>query len=465
MQIIKKLNQAEKHFYRKEKVLGQFFTSYEVADFIVSFASKYINKEKKLACDPACGEGVFLISLNKYGFNPLGVDIDKNVLNFVSQEIKRYVQIGNGLTLDETEKFDLVVGNPPFSSKYGRIKGDILKSFALGKNFSSQAIEILFLEKFIKLCSYGGIVGIILPHGIFSDMRLGYVRDYIKKHLSIIAIISLPRNIFTNKTSSKTCILIGQKTENPDNEQILFAAVEHTQELVRGDIKRKIFAKPGEFLYPEFYLDKNSILDRFPKLKEFKVKIIQGSTKYGNKRKFSTNGIPFISAKNITPLGIDFSKDRKFIEPGSPMDIKRAYVEIGDVVFVRVGVGCIGRVAVITKESEKGIVDDWIYIIRSKDDRLFPSFLAFWLQTSVIQKEIKRLARGVGTITIPISMIKELPIPIPDRNILQESEERYQEIIIKRENGQEYLADKIRREFCMKLEDIFLVVKQKSQKI
>ncbi len=456
MQTIRKSNQEKKHFLRKEKVLGQFFTPYEVADFIVSFASKYISKEKKLACDPACGDGAFLLSLVKHGFEPLGVDIDKNVLNFLSQEIKEYVQIGNGLLLDEERKFDLVVGNPPFSSKYGRVKGDILKNFDLGKRFSSQAIEILFLEKFIKLCSFNGIVGIILPHGIFSDVRLSYVRDYIKRHLSIIAIISLPRNIFSNKTSSKACILIGQKTEKPSNEKILVASVEHIQELIKGDIKRKMYVKPDEFLYPEFYLDKNPALDNFPKLKEFKVEIIQGSTKYGNERKFSTSGIPFISAKNITPLGIDFSKDRKFIKPGSPMDIKRAYVEIGDVLFVRVGVGCIGRVAVVTKESEKGIVDDWIYIIRSKDDRLSPFFLAFWLQTSVMQREIRRLARGVGTITIPISMVKELPIPVPDKDILRESEEKYQEMMLKRENKQEHLAENIKKEFCIKLEDIFL---------
>ena len=44
------------------------------------------------------------------------------------------------------------------------------------------------------------------------------------------------------------------------------------------------------------------------------------------------------------------------------MDYKNAHVEIGNLVFVRVGVGCIGRAAVITSENEKGIADDWIYI-------------------------------------------------------------------------------------------------------
>ena len=59
--------QAILHFNRKEKVYGQFWTPQEVADFIVSFASKQL-KDKRIACDPACGDGVFLRSLKNEGF-------------------------------------------------------------------------------------------------------------------------------------------------------------------------------------------------------------------------------------------------------------------------------------------------------------------------------------------------------------------------------------------------------------
>ncbi|MEO0212802.1 MAG: N-6 DNA methylase [candidate division WOR-3 bacterium] len=458
-----KSHQASKHFSRREKVLGQFFTPSKVAEFIVSFALDYISTSstKKSACDPACGDGVFLSSLIKYGFEPLGVDIDENVINILPENIKKYVQLGNGLTLSEEKKYDLVVGNPPFSSKYGRVQGDILKNFELGQRHSSQAIEVLFLEKFIKLCKENGVIGIILPHGIFSDLKLSYVREYIRNHLSIIAVISLPRNIFKNKrnkTSSKTCILIGEKCQKPSNEKIMFASIDSMDELVKKDIKRKTFATPNEFLYPEFYLERNPALEKFPKLKEFKVEIFQGRAKYGKERLFSSSGIPFISAKTITPFGvIDFSKDRKFIEPGSIMDNKKAYADIGDVVFVRVGVGCIGRTAVITKESEKGIADDWIYIIRNKDPRLSPFYLALWFQTYTIQKEIRRLARGVGTMTIPIALVKELPVPVPDINILKKCEEKYQEIIIAYQNKQNIKAQQIRSEICKELEEYFKI--------
>ena len=453
-----KSNQANKHFSREEKVLGQFFTPPEVAEFIVSFASNYIST-KKLACDPACGDGVFLSSLINHGFEPLGVDIDEDIVHSLPKNIKKYIRVENGLTLNEEKKFDLVVGNPPFSSKYGRVQGDILKIFDLGKKFSSQAVEIFFLEKFIKLCSDNGVIGIILPQGIFSDLRLSYVRKYIREHLSIIAIISLPRNIFRSngiKTSSKTCILMGKKNLKVSQGKIMFASVHSIGELSRKDIKRKTFTIPNEFLYPEFYLEKNQMLNGLPKLKEFNVEIVQGSTKYGDERRFSSTGIPFISAKTITPFGVDFSKDEKFIEPGGIMDNKRAHVNIGDIVFVRVGIGCIGRVSVITKESEKGIADDWIYIIRVEDARLSSFYLSFWIQTSIMQKEIKRFARGVGTMTIPITLIKELPVLVPNNKILRKCEKEYRKMILERENKHYEKAQQIKEEMCKNLEVLLL---------
>jgi type I restriction enzyme M protein len=455
---ISRSQQARKHFARKEKVRGQFFTPPEVADFIVSFAGKYVASGGKIACDPACGDGSFLLSLLKYGFQPLGVDIDEEVIKFLPQKIKGFVIQGDGLLLEEDGKFDLVVGNPPFSAKYGRVKGEILKKFELCKG-PSQAIEILFLEKFIKLCKDGGVIGIILPHGIFSDIRLSYVREYITSNLTLIAVISLPRNIFKareNKTSSKTCILIAKKEKKLHSKEVIFASVDSLNELLTKDIKKMIVAEPQQFLYPEFYLDRNPILEKLPKLRDFKIEIIQGSAIYGEGRKFSSCGIPFISARVVTPYGIDFSKDNKFVESGSLMDKKRAYLEIGDVVFVRVGVGCIGRTAVVTKECEKGIADDWIYIIRNKDSRLSPYYIALWFQTPLIQKEIRRLARGVGTITIPISLVRELPILPCEENVKKKCEEKYKEIIFGRENNDLPKARKIREEILKELEETCL---------
>ena len=84
----------------------------------------------------------------------------------------------------------------------------------------------------------------------------------------------------------------------------------------------------------------------------------------------------------------------------------------------------------ITSENEKGIADDWIYILKVKDKRISPFYLAFWTHT--IQKEIKRLARGVGTVTIPISLLKEISLSLPEQSKLPWYKEMYLKMVNER---------------------------------
>lgn len=158
--------------------------------------------------------------------------------------------------------------------------------------------------------------------------------------------------------------------------------------------------------------------------------IFCGRTEYGEKRRFSDKGLRFISAKVVTPLGIDYTKDeRKFIEPDSPMDKKRAHVKVGDVLFVRVGVGCIGRASVVVNGEDLGVADDWIYIIRVKRDVISPYYLAMFLQTRYGKVQIDKAKRGVGTVTIPQRLLKKIIIPLPSPEIQHEVEKKYKQMI------------------------------------
>ena len=442
--------QAEKHFKRKEKVFGQYWTPYPVAKFIVGFCSKFIDK-KDVLLDPACGEGVFLRAGLEEGFkNVVGIDVDSSVLDVVSENLKDKIIIKNAL--DDTGfegKCDVVVGNPPFSAKYGKVVDKkILEKFELGRNKKSQSIEVLFLEKFVRLVKDDGVIGIILPFGIFANTQLAYVRKFILQNLKILAIISLPRNIFP-KTTSKTCILIGKKGRHEG--KVLMAKVERLGELSNIEKIAKFIEVEGDILYPEYYIDRVELKTQL-KLGDV-VEIRSGATEYGTKRFFVDSGIPFISAKVVTNLGIDFTKDRKFVEPNSIMDKKRARVRVGEILFVRVGVGCIGRTAVIVDKSEEGIADDWIYILRVKDRRVSPFYIAFYLQTETIQKEIRRLARGVGTVTIPQKLLKEIPLVV-DEELNDLAEKVYHEMIDLRKTGNIVEAQKIRKKFLEKIENV-----------
>jgi len=263
----------------------------------------------------------------------------------------------------------------------------------------------------------------------------------------IFAIISLPRNVFPG-TTSKTCVLLGVKGKHEGS--VLMAKIERLSDLSNFEKIAKPVNLEGDVLYPEFYIERISLKTDL-RLGDV-VDVRSGATEYGKRRILSDSGIPFISAKVVTDLGLDFSRDRRFVPPGSVMDKKRARVEVGDVLFVRVGVGCIGRTAVVTDESEKGVADDWLYILRVKDGRVSPYYVAFYLQTETIQKEIRRLARGVGTITIPKSCLQNLPF-VFDERLNEIAKDVYLKMLELRKAGRITEAQVLRRRFLKMLDD------------
>lgn len=75
----------------KKITLGQFYTSEEVADFMVSLSTK--SKEINVL-DSGFGEGVFIQSLLKNGFSNIkGYDIDEENYKIVNDKLGNKINI------------------------------------------------------------------------------------------------------------------------------------------------------------------------------------------------------------------------------------------------------------------------------------------------------------------------------------------------------------------------------------
>lgn len=462
----------ENRSIKKEKLYGQFFTPPLVADFMIRFALTFLDRRER-AIDPACGDGVFLAKLINAGFREVwGVDIDPHVLTMLTVNVKEKAKIlitdalsrGGllGTSIPESY-FDLVVGNPPFSSKYGRVSDTRLLQYELGRGRSSQAIEVLFLERFIQLARKDGVIGIILPEGIFASKSLVDVRKFILKY-RVLAVVSLPRGVFRGSlsTSSKTHILFLKKAPNND-ENVLMIETNSLVELegnIDDFLKRGISVKPQvENLTPRFYLSMNNSINlethgpEVKSLNELVVEIVVGAKKQFVEKACSNNrGIRYISSKVVTHLGLDFTRDARFIKSGSHMDDPRAYVKQGDILFVRVGAGCSGRACVVVDENDFGIADDWIYIIRLKDREYLPYYVAIYMQSKPGRMQIERMKRGVGTVNIPKTELLKLRLPIPPKHVLEKIKEKYIGMVTKLRLGDRVGAEKIFNELLNMVE-------------
>ena len=211
--------------------LGQFFTPREIVEFITGFLhKKNLIPKNALILDPACGSsGILLTARNSETGKIVGYDINERLvrvskMNMVLHGIENY-EINNQsfLKCPDEEIYDVCITNPPFGVE--EKQKDILKEFILGYDKKSCDLEILFIEKILKVLKPGGICGIVLPDGVFNNITSIKLREYILQHSNIIASIDLPENVFKSSgTGCETGILFFRKKENNIESQINFEA-------------------------------------------------------------------------------------------------------------------------------------------------------------------------------------------------------------------------------------------------
>ena len=245
---------------------GQFFTPRNVVNMIIKMIDPDTG-EKIL--DPACGSGGFLVESLRYVWNKLdekaldlgwpeseieaekqkiaiknfrGIDKD----SFLSKVAKAYLAIlGDGRggvhcenSLDQYENwsagtrediqpgsFDIIVTNPPFGKKLAIDSTDILSIYDLGHKWKEddsgaytkggildkQTPQLLFIERCFDLLKDGGRMGIVLLESIFGMPKYQYVVNYIRQKAKILAVVTMPEDLFQPHTHAKCCVLICQK--------------------------------------------------------------------------------------------------------------------------------------------------------------------------------------------------------------------------------------------------------------
>jgi type I restriction enzyme M protein len=217
--------------------LAQFFTPRELVGCVVSMIPP---RATDTLLDPSCGSGGFLVMairsitkrlnvehpnlkseqiqdrINYFASHCLfGCDINDRMVRVAKMNMIMHgdghagIVHTNGLSLKDDlpaqwrddlkdDHFDIIYSNPPFA---GREKDTaILAGFALGKNAQdktrSVSKEVLFIEMIVNLLRVGGRAGLVLPSGVFNNPSMEPLRNFIRKHTQIIALIGLPHLAF-----------------------------------------------------------------------------------------------------------------------------------------------------------------------------------------------------------------------------------------------------------------------------
>lgn len=248
--------------------LGQFFTHRKLVQFMIRMLDI---KPTDVIYDPACGSGGFLVQALKYihdaHFAKLyaGDDLERAVFEYskihlfgteINDRAARTAKLNllmhggfhkgivctNALLADHLAPghflskiapgpVDVIFANPPFAG-FER-DPSVLARFTLGRNASGEPTsvtrEVLFIEKIVSLLRAGGKAAIVIPQGIFTNRSLRRVRDFIRAHSRILAVIELPDWAFIpSGTSVRGSLLFLERSPSPPHSYRLFMKrVEH----------------------------------------------------------------------------------------------------------------------------------------------------------------------------------------------------------------------------------------------
>lgn len=100
------------------------------------------------------------------------------------------------------------IGRDPIAGEMGR-----------SKVRPNRSTEVLFIERCIRLLKPGGRMAIVVPDGVLNNPSLGWLRSYVEGRARLLAVISLPQEVFTSsKATVKTSILFLQRFSLEDEK-------------------------------------------------------------------------------------------------------------------------------------------------------------------------------------------------------------------------------------------------------
>jgi adenine-specific DNA methylase len=255
-----------------EKLRGGFYTPEPIAEFILRWG---INGSSDIdILEPSCGDGVFLEQILKNNFNYRTLTaielneeeaakadkIDLKNKKIINDDFHTYCN-------NTLERFDLVIGNPPyiryqFFDKFQQAEaGDIFIKAGLTYSKLTNAWVSFVVGASLLLKDKGGKIGFVLPAEILQVSFAQQLRRFIAHFYNKINIISFKKLVFPDIQQEVVLLLCEKNERNTHN--IEHIEVRDASELQSLDIarlkspKKKIDFKSNKWTF--YFLEQDEI--------------------------------------------------------------------------------------------------------------------------------------------------------------------------------------------------------------
>ncbi len=219
-----------------EKLRGGYYTPEPIAQFICNWA---IDINTKGILEPSCGDGAFLKEAVKkvMEINP-DINIEHTIVGveLFEEEAKKASIYGTKVVsgdffgyykdyIEGKQKFDVIVGNPPFI-RYQNVDADsreiafhLMRGAGLHPNKLTN-IWLPFLVLSALALSKNGKLGMVIPAELFQVSYAGETRGFLAKFFDRLTLITFQKIVFEN-IQQEVILLLGEKTSNSKGIQVI----------------------------------------------------------------------------------------------------------------------------------------------------------------------------------------------------------------------------------------------------
>lgn len=124
---------------------------------------------------------------------------------------------------------------------------------------------------------------------------------------------------------------------------------------------------------------------------------------------YYSEGIPFVTQKNITPSGFDLTNTKRISLQDHEKFYKRSNVEYGDIIIAMIGanrgMSCIVNTREVFSIKNVGLI--------KKSEKTNQEYLAYYLKSEAAQKYVSDASNGGAQEFIGLSSLRNFPIPLP----------------------------------------------------